>query len=376
MTLAATVHRLATGESRDLSDCADQPWQIEDGESLLVDVPLDHKVDLDGVECSSVSVGNKTTFVVDLGVRTVFGARRVSIQRKHESAHIDILTSGGQRAVERLLPAVEQVEQWMPRIRGGFWYLEVNGRFSRALDPTRILAFARDAAPRIESLVRKIERQPAKRRTSKVQVRPFGFPVDVQATHKLLISRPELLQPVGWGSLRIGDERYAPQFVACRIPMTDLQAIENRRLVSFLKSLDLDCRGALKRAYWLDAKAHADTEATCKRLRRIVGSSFLASVPVSDLPRQSDPPVGLESSHPCYRELRRLRIEYQNQAGFGLWSDLHRKHAASADRIYQAWCCCLVAHILALTPNPGGLRSANGPAFSGSTWDQSIPIHK
>jgi hypothetical protein len=370
MTLLAKIHRPSTGENWDLSAaCGNEPWRVEDGETFLVNVPKDHKVDLNGVPCLAVTADSKTTFIVDLGVRTIFGAHRIRVHRKHESAHFDLLTSGGLRALERLLPAVEQVEQWMPCIRGGFWYLEVDGRSRRIFDPTRVLAFARDAAPLIEALVREIEQQPATRRTSKLQVRPFGFPVDIQATQRLLTTRPELLQPVDQGPLQIGDGRYAPQLVACRIPAADLLAIENRRIVAFLKSLQLDCRAALQRVGWLDAKATADAEVTIKRLRRIVGRSFLASVSESILPRQGDPPVGLEASHPCYRKLRKLRIEYQAQAGFGLWSDTHRKHVASADRIYQAWCCYLVAHALELTPTTGGLRAVNGPAFRNTIWD-------
>jgi hypothetical protein len=103
MTLAATMHRVATGEKRELA-ANPVPWRVEDGERFLVEVPNDHCVGLDGRSCTIVKAGSAKTYLVELGVHTFLGARRIEVRRRGEVAYIDIMTTGGLRAVERLLP--------------------------------------------------------------------------------------------------------------------------------------------------------------------------------------------------------------------------------------------------------------------------------
>src|SRR5690606_38110391 len=118
----------------------------------------------------------------------------ISVKGQSRPGVIDLLPTGGLRAVERLMPAVAEADRWLPRTRGAFWYLDLDRKPRRLLDPTRTLAFARDVLPRIDALVRDIERQPASRRTSKIRIRPPGAPLDVHATERILRSRPELLE--------------------------------------------------------------------------------------------------------------------------------------------------------------------------------------
>ena len=368
MTLAGKLHRLATGEIRQFVNKA-EPWRVADGERFVAEVPSDHAVELDGLPCALLREGSSRSYLIELGFRTLLGARRVEVRRRHERTQLDLITTSSLRAIERLLPAVSQVEQWMPRVRGGFWYLDLEKQPRRAVDPTRTLAFARDNGPRIATLVGDIERQPAMRRTTRISERPLGFPLDVEATEKLLRATPELLEQAADGPLLIDGKRYAPRFVACRTRQADLHATENLRLAAFLYALERDCRSAIGKACWLDMPAILQAQASARKLRNVIGQSFLSSVRPSELPNQGAPPIGLESTHPCYRELRKMRMEYQTKATYGSWNTANRKHIASADRIYQAWCCHLIAHALGLQQTRSGLRASDGLAFKGAEWD-------
>jgi hypothetical protein len=368
VTLAGKLHRLATGEVRQFV-ASDEPWRVEDGEQFVAEVPDDQIVELDGIPCVPLRAGVSRSYLIELGFQTLLGARRIEVRRRHEITRLDLITTGGLRAIERLLPAVSQVERWMPRVRGGFWYLDLKKHPRKAADPTRVLAFARDNGPRIATLVREIERQPATRRTTRISGRPLGFPLDVTATERLLQATPELLEQVSDGPLLINEIRYAPRFVACRTRQADLLATENRRLAAFLYALERDCRAATGTAFWLDAAAILQAQTTARALRKVIGQSFLSSVGASELPNQGDVPIGLELTHPCYRELRQMRIEYQAKATYGSWNTATRKHIASADRIYQAWCCYLVAHALGLQQTQWGLRASDGLAFKSTEWE-------
>lgn len=369
MVISATIHRPITGEKWSFASLNDGPTLVGDGESIYFEVPSDHRVEVDDVACPEITVGARKTFVVTLGVQTSLGARRVSIHRQREVQSIDVITKSSALAIKRLLPAVPQVEKWLPRLRGGFWYLDLNRTPRRVVDPTRVLAFVKDSMSKISRHLKNIELEPASRRTSKVQVRPFGFPIDVAATRSLLISQPALLLRTHDGPIQINGLRYEPQLVACRIPVSDLLAIENRRLVAFLKSLDLDCRSAIKNAHWLDELSKKNAIEKTIDLRRITHRSFLASVPQCEMPKIADPAIGLEVTHSGYRSLRQLRIEYQSLAGYGFNDKQYRKHIASADKVYQAWCCHLIAHALGLVPMGDALRNHSGPAFYSDDWE-------
>lgn len=364
----ATIHRVATGEWRTVQRRS-PPWEIEDGERFLVEAGSGDSVNLDSSPCPSVQIGTKRGYLVELGFRTLLGARRVSIRRRGITQTIDLLPAGGVRAVELLMPAISDVERWLPRTRGAFWYLDIDRRPRRLIDPTRILAFASDIIPRVEVLVRDLEREPALRRTSRISIRPLGAPLDVHATEHLLRCRPELLEAHPEGPIELGGRRYGPKLIAYRASYSDFESPENRRLSAFLTSLANDCRKAVLYSPWLDDQARVDAEATVRALQRVVVHSLLRGVRPSDLPRLGDPPFGLEASHPIYRELRRLRMVYQSRALFSGVGSEQRKHLASADRVYQAWCCHLVAHVLGLEQTTGGLRAAAGPAFANDTWE-------
>jgi hypothetical protein len=367
VTIAATLHRIATGESREIGAIS-PPWKVDDGDRFVVEVAIGATVELDGRPCPSVQIGDRRGYLVDLGSRTLLGARRVTVRGRQLTETIDLLPAGGLRAIERLLPAAPEVERWMPRTRGAFWYLDVDRKPRRLLDPTRTLAFARDTIPSLEKLIRALERRPASRRAFKVQVRPFGAPPDVNATGRLLQRSPDLLLQHPEGPLEVDGQHYAPRLIAYRAPSADMDSLENRRLAAFLDALATDCRKATRQARWLDQRALTEAEVTARALKSIVMRSFLRGVTPSDMPKLSDPPVGLEATNPHYKELRRLRMIYQSRASFGTRFTDQRKHTASADQIYQAWCCHFVARLFELKEYLGGIRNSAGPAFENDEW--------
>lgn len=368
MSAIGEVYRLSTGETFPFERPVGIP-QFDDGEKLTVAVPNGFEVELDDQMCPRISRGHKDTFLVELGNRPTMGLRRITAKNSSQTFHLDISTVGGIEAEKRLSAAIEDVEKWMPRTRGNFWYLEVDRSARRSLDPTRTLTFAYDNLFLIEKLIAEASRSPALRRKPQTHVSPFGGALDAEATRKLLTSQPDLLEIHPLGPIHSNGLSYAPKLTVRSTPSSDLHSTENLNLSGFLVALRQACIVALKRCQWLDKNAVQKGEKTCRVLAKLKHQTFLAHVPSGNLPNKNIPPVGLEVSHNAYRRLRALRVEFQSHASYPNSGPTNsRRHLASADRVFQAWSCHLIAKSLGLSETKLGIRSTDGVAFQSSEW--------
>ena len=346
-----------------------QLLELDDGETLLIHAPEDCGIDVQGGQVLSARKAGSVSHVVSFDAPAALGFKRMHLQGSRVSCQLDIVTSGSRRALERLLPAIPQVSRWLPRLQGAFVYLDSENKPRQLLDPTRVITFARDAANEIDKLVGKLQHSPATRRTAKVSFGPTVADLDIRATEELLLRNPDLLEPHPKGQLTIHGTSYAPRLIANRVLKSDILAPENRILVTFLKNLDRDCGIAAKLLAKLGPHLQAEVQTIQRRLRRILKRSFLAGVPGISIPRPSTPPTSIERTNAHYRDLRRLRIEYQNKTIISCIPTFQRKHVASADKVYQAWCCYLISHALGLSPTKGGLNSKSGPSFENDEWE-------
>ena len=369
---AVTVHRPATGETFDLPRPEELgPVTWSEGELVLVDAPTGAVVHFGGQRCRVLrSADSVSTWAVNLDHRPVFGAQRLEVRRIGKPISVDVVTSASLLAVSRVLPAVQHVEHLMPRLRGGFWYTLPDGTPRRLADPRKTVVFVNDSIDSVEHFFAMIVQDPVSRRTLKTQVRPSVPHLDLGATYRLLAKHPELLEEDGTGLLQIRGRRYSPQLVAGRFPVSDLVAVENRRVVAFLVCLYQDFVVSARVAVTGDRELEQLCMETTRRLRRILSSDLVRSVPGTELPNMFEPPIGLEHTHDGYAGLRRLRIAYQSKTSYSGSSTTMRSFVATPDLVYQAWCAYLVAAALELEETASGFRDVGAhPAFHNEAWE-------
>ena len=246
---------LHVGDSREPLEAATSGQvplhEVPDRTRILVEVPGDATVWSGDTILESWQARGRTWTAVsltDTGLR--LGSTRVESRAK--PAHrwrIDLITPETRSAAAELGAAVPLVQSWFPaRLGGAFWYRDASGEQRTWRAPQDVVTFVTDNGPRIRELLEELERtRPAKKGRER-RIAPFGHPVDIEATRRLLSQRPELLVEHDQGSLSVDGKTFNPRHVVLARPVGTDVTSENRRLATFLQFLRRWCMNRCKRA--------------------------------------------------------------------------------------------------------------------------------
>lgn len=308
-----------------------------------------------------------------LGVISIRGSNRLGPSRLeiHSASsrwRLDLWTQAERRALLQLLPAAKTVTQWYGRSWGGFWYRGVDGAEHYWSDPRDSALFLTDHGPELCSLVRSVARHPNRRYRSRNRRLPFGSPIDVEGTARLLRRKPELLVRDPNGILTLGEHRYMPAQVVVRRRTHDVNTIENRRLKALLNRLIRDVDFGIRSGI---VPGDSIAASNLSAVRQLLSLSFLSSLSRVRLPGPAEPRTERERNDDRYARLARLREVYLSALGLGEMDLSWRRHQPRDHEVYQAWCVYAVAKAFGMKPTGVHFRprSPGGPLFESDQAD-------
>ena len=330
---------------------------------VLVEAGSDASISLDRRSLDPFRRAGHGVVTATLKPALVVGARRLEVREGRRAASVDFAAEEALALGAEFRAMVEIVESDLPRLRGSFWYLDHERRLVRAASPARVATFLMDHAQAIQQAVRRIASDPTHRHEHVRRLAPGGPAVDVAATLALVRRRPELLEAIDPGVVRVDGVGRAPSMVVVRRAQRDVSTPENRRLAAFLQRLWRDCR----RVEHLldDPDAIAQLNAVRTGLGHLLHDTFLREVVGTEGDDAVLDPIGAESDVEDYARLHALRVAYLTKTNPGAdVSALERQHTARADEIFQAFACYIVAEALDLEPVGAGLRDRDGVGAS------------
>ena len=157
----------------------------------IIEASAGASVRYNGSTVPMVTRGGVARGAVSIAYDRGLGAQRIDIVDRLGMTRIDLVPEQARVALERLLPAVEWVRRDLPRFRRQFWYLDDSSRPRVIADPSVTKPFLEDHLEEIESLVSAVAEAPFVSRVKRGRTGPTGYPVDVDATMKLIRRRPE-----------------------------------------------------------------------------------------------------------------------------------------------------------------------------------------
>lgn len=305
------------------------------------------------------------TVVVD-GSRSTGAIRVEAALAGHPPARLDLLQSAAEEALTEFLRSIRLAEVALPRLKGGFVYLDSISTPRRAVDPIRIASFVIDNAAVIEALVTNISERP---HTATEQVfvrRPPGANVDPHETRRFLLAHPEFLHPSPSGVVKVRDQMYAPSMAIVRQRRETVDTIEHRRVARFLARLWSESGASFGLGQVKDGVA-LQLQVARSLLSKAMNSTFfgdLSGPENDDLVLEA---TALEASDMRYQELYRLRWHYLTEVSpNGDTEQLERQHLARPDEIYQALCATLVAQAFDLRCN---VDAPGQPMYVSDEWE-------
>lgn len=362
-----------------VGDGRTEEYQLAWGEQLLVRSTGPVTVFITSRQLTEVeSAGRKapllrrpseTTATVSVdGSRTTGAIRIQAAVRGEAPARLDVLQASAELALEEFLQSIRLVELELPRLRGGFVYLDAEGIPRRAVDPLRVASFLIDNASTIERTLTSIGERPQTASREVNLVRPPGANVNYQATRRFLLQRPEFMQPTTQGAVEVAGQSYAPSLAIVRQRRATLDTLEHRRIARFVARLWSESDDALS-VPQLNDPMRAQLRDARSMLSRMMTSTFLGDLSGPDGGDLVLEPTALEASEPRYRQLHSLRSHYLVKVSANADTEqLERQHLARPDEIYQALCATLVAAAfeLELKHRPG---SPEGVMYANDEWE-------
>jgi hypothetical protein len=337
---------------------------------VLVETTSDAAITLDRRPLIPFRQAGRGVATATLRPALLVGARRLEVREGRRAASVDLSAHEAVALGAEFRAMVETVESDLPRLRGPFWYLDPGRRFVRAANPSRIATFLLDHAQAIEERVRRISSDPSYQQDYVRRLRPGGPGADVAATLALVHRRPELLEAVEPGVVRVSDMGRAPSMVVVRRPRRDVSTPENRRLTAFLQRLWRDCRRI--EALIDDPDTIAQLRAARGGVGRLLHDTFLREVVGAEGDDAVLEPIGAEIHLEDYARLHTLRVRYLTEVNPGAdVSALERQHVAGADEIFQAFVCYVIAEAMDLNAVGDGLRDRDlgGASFRSTEWE-------
>jgi hypothetical protein len=258
-------------------------------------------------------------------------------------ARVDILLPAAERALDEFLRSIRLAEIALPRLRGGFVYLDSTGIPRRAIDPYRVAVFIKDHVHSAVALCRQIDASPCTANMHARLVRPPGPAVDIAATRDLLLRRPELLAPSTVGVIDSPAGRLAPSLVVSRIRSQTLDIPENRRIARFVGRLWFDAEAAAKAGAFTGDDL-AELVCAQRELEAVMTATFLGDLPTAEGEEMVLEPSAIECDDVRYAALSELRVRYLTDVvPTADVEQLDRQHTARPDEVFQALCTWLLA---------------------------------
>lgn len=276
-------------------------------------------------------------------------------------ARLDVLLPSAERALDEFLRSIRLVEISLRRLRGGLVYLDSTGMPRRAVDPYRVAVFVRDHVRSVVELCWDINENPWRSETFRHPVRPPGAAVDLEATRRLLIRRPELLAPAPIGIIDVAHAPMAPSLVVSRTRTATIDVPENRRIARFIGRLWYEAE-SVARAGVLTGDDLADLRSAQFELASLMeGTLFgeLAADEGEDLALEAS---SIEREDARYAALQRLRVLYLTEVvETADREQLERQITARPDEVFQGLCTLLLAAAF-------GLEKSSAPKSRG-LWE-------
>lgn len=302
------------------------------------------RVTVAGVAVPLLRTATGVTAAAKLEGANLIGPLRVEATAAGElPARVDVLLPAAERALDEFLRSIRLAEIALPRLRGGFVYLDSAGIPRRAIDPYRVAVFIKDHVHSAVALCRQIDASPWKTNVPARVVRPPGPAVDIAATRDLLMRRPALLAPSAVGIIDSQSGPLAPSLVVSQVRSMTLDIPENRRIARFIGRLWFDAEAVVKTGVF-NGNDLAELLSAQRELGAVMSATFL-----SDLPTAEGEGIVLEASaierdDMRYAALYELRVRYLTEvAPTADVEQLDRQHTARPDEIFQALCTLLLA---------------------------------
>jgi hypothetical protein len=253
-----------------------------------------------------------------------------------------------ERALEEFLRSLRLAEVTLPRLRGGFVYLDSTGIPRRAIDPYRVAVYIKDNVHSVMTLCRRVADDPWTASVYSRPIRPPGPAVDIAATRNLLLSRPELLAPSAVGVIGSSADPLAPCLVVSRVRSETVNIPENRRIARFVGRLWRDAE-AIAKSGVLATDDLADLLGAQRELASLMSGTFLGDLPAIEGEEMVLEASAIERQDARYAALQLLRIRYVTEVAVSADVDqLDRQHTARPDEVFQALCTALLAAAFAL----------------------------
>lgn len=258
-------------------------------------------------------------------------------------ARVDILLPAAERALGEFLRSIRLAEVALPRLRGGFVYVDSTGIPRRAIDPYRVAVYIKDNVQSVVAFSRRIADGPWTVTVPARPIRPPGPTIDIAATRDLLLRRPELLAPSAQGVMSSPLGLLAPCLVVSRVPSQTPNIPENRRIARFVARLWFDAEAVAR----LGILAGTDLAALLRAQRElalVISETFFGCLPVIEGEEMDLEASVLERDDARYAALHTLRTQYMTEVAATPDVDqLGRQHTARPDEVFQALCTLLLA---------------------------------
>ena len=298
----------------------------------------------------------------------VVGSLRVAASSAgRRPAQLDVRTPSGDFALDEFMRALRLVDIALPRLRGGFVYLDSTGTPRKAVDPFRVASFVLDNVETITSHLHSIAENPQTDRATAYAVRPPGPAVDGPRTRAFLTRHPEFMHESTEGAVPVAGSYWAPSLAVMRRRTDTLDTTTHRRIARFVGRLWREAGLAspmlsdAAQRWAMPLLANAQ-----EQLAHAIASTFFGELPGSESDDLVLQPTAVEESTAHYRELHALRHKFHTEVTpQGATSQLERQHLARPDEIYQALCTSLLAAAFGLSPSPG---SAGG-VWQSDDWE-------
>jgi hypothetical protein len=258
-------------------------------------------------------------------------------------ARVDILMPAAERALGEFLNSIRLVEVALPRLRGGFVYLDSAGIPRRAIDPFRVAVFIKDNFRSVVAFCRQVADEPRMANVHSRVIRPPGPTVDIAATRNLLLRRPELLAPSPKGVASSPAGPLAPCLVVSRARSETVDIPENRRIARFVGRLWFDAEAVAKSGVLVGDDLNELFSAQ-RELASIMSGTLLGRLPVVGGEEMVLEASDIERNDVRYAALHALRIRYVTEVAVTADVDqLDRQHTARPDEVFEALCTFLLA---------------------------------